>query len=491
MPSSHDTLPRGTDAAVDSLSRYDHWIGGAWTAPASGRYFEDLDPESDEPFALAARGASEDIELAVHAAAAAFPVFSRSPVGFREGVLSRAAALLERDGEEFAALMVREVGSPIAKARTEVQRAVEVFRAAAGATRYVSGKTLPSDTPGRINLTFRVPVGVVASITPFNVPLAKGVRLSAIPLAFGNTVVMLPSEEAPLMALRLARLYAEAGLPPGCLNVVTGFGDEIGDVLTGHPGVRSITFTGSTRVGAHIRQLAARTGKKLTLELGGKSPLVVLDDADLTKAVKAAVMGSFGNQGQVCMASSRIYVQKGIAEAFLAEFAAATGSLLLGRLDDPATLVGPIINAKQRTRIRMHLEDAISKGAVVVCGGGWQGHRCEPTILTGVVPGMLCHAEETFGPVTAVYVVDGFVEALRHANDTRYGLSSAIFTSNLDYALRFAMEITAGMVHVNAATTQAEPHVPFGGTGDSGTGREGPEYDLDAMTEWKWVSLQM
>ncbi len=483
-------MPPAEDLSV-ALPRHGHRIGGVTVPSSSAAHFEDLDPETDRPFALVARGTPADVDAAVQAAHAAFANYSRTPVNFREGVLSRAAAILERDIEDFAALMATEIGSPIGKARHEVQRAVDVFRAAAGASRYLTGKTLPSDVPGKMNLTFRVPVGVVAGITPFNVPVGKGVRLSAIPLAFGNTVVMLPSEESPLMALRLARGYEEAGLPPGCFNVVTGFGHEIGDALTGHPLVRSISFTGSTRVGAHIRGIAAQTGKKLTLELGGKSPLVVLDDADLTRAVQAAVQGSFGNQGQICMASSRIYVQRGIAAEFIARFAAAASALGMGELSDPATTIGPIINARQRARIKAHIDDAVAQGATLVCGGGWVGHRCQPTVLTGVTRGMLCHAEETFGPVTSVYIVDGLDEALQAANDSRYGLSSAIFTADLGHAMRFAREVAAGMVHVNGATAQAEPHVPFGGVGDSGTGREGPEYDMEAMTEWKWVSIQL
>jgi acyl-CoA reductase-like NAD-dependent aldehyde dehydrogenase len=473
------------------MKQLEHWIGGALRSPSSGRYFDVLRPEDDARFAIAASGSDADVDTAVTAAHEAFGAFARAPVNVREAILGRAAALLERDAEEFAALMVVEIGSPISKARNEVQRSVDMFRAASGATRNLSGKTLPSDTPNKMNLTFRSPLGVIASITPFNVPLGKGVRLSAIPLAFGNTVVMLPSEESPSMALRLAQLYAEAGLPPGCFNVVTGFGHEIGDALTGHPLVRSISFTGSTRVGAHIRQVAAKTGKKLTLELGGKSPLVILDDANLPKAVQAAVQGSFGNQGQICMASSRIYVQRGIAPAFLEEFVRATKRLHVGDLMDPATVIGPIINLRQRERIKAHIADALDKGAVAECGGRWVVNRCEPTVLTGVTGSMLCFAEETFGPVTSVYTVDNLDEALRLANDSRYGLAAAIFTANLDHALRYAASVNAGMVHVNGPTTQAEPHVPFGGTGDSGTGREGPEYDMDAMTEWKWVSIQL
>ena len=470
---------------------HEHWIGGASCPPSLGQYFDVVEPDVDRVFARAAHGSVADVDAAVRAAHAAFSGFSTAPVNVRESILSRAAALLERDAEEFAALMVREVGSPISKARNEVQRSVDVLRAASGATRYLSGRTLPSDSPKKMNLTFRVPLGVVASITPFNVPLAKGVRLSAIPLAFGNTVVMLPSEESPLMALRLARLYQEAGLPRGCLNVVTGFGHEIGDALTGHPLVRSISFTGSTRVGAHIRDIAARTGKKLTLELGGKNPLVVLDDADLDRAVAAAIQGSFANQGQICMASSRIYVQREIAADFVARFVAAARQLRSGELMDPTTSIGPIINTRQRERITAHIDDAVAKGAVVQCGGRWIGNRCEPTILTGVTEQMICCAEETFGPVTSVYVVEGLEEALRRANDSRYGLSAAIFTANLNHAMTYAMGVNCGMVHVNGPTSQAEPHVPFGGTGDSGAGREGPEYDMDAMTEWKWVSIQL
>ncbi|MBU3672141.1 MAG: aldehyde dehydrogenase family protein [Sinobacteraceae bacterium] len=473
------------------MDRHLHWIDGGDRAPLAGQFFEVRDPDNDRPFALAARGSAADVDAAVNAAQVAFAVYSRMPVGVREAILSRAAALLERDADEFAALMIQEVGSPVGKARNEIQRSIEMFRAAAGSTRYLAGKTLPSDTPDKMNLTLRVPVGVIASITPFNVPLGKGVRLSAVPLAFGNTVVMLPSEESPLMALRLARLYAEAGLPPGCLNIVTGFGHEVGDSLTGHPHVRSITFTGSTRVGAHIREIAARSGKKLTLELGGKSPLVVLDDADLPRAVAAAVQGSFGNQGQICMASSRVYVQRGIAASFIERFVAATRELRMGDLRDPATMIGPIINARQRERIAAHIDDALAKGARAECGARWVGHRCEPTVLTGVTREMACFSEETFGPVTAVHTVDTFEEALILANDTRYGLSAAIFTANLDHAMTYAMRIGSGMVHVNGSTSQAEPHVPFGGNGDSGFGREGPEYDMEAMTEWKWISLQL
>lgn len=473
------------------LQRHLHWIDGDERSPLRGEFFEVLDPDSDQPFALAARGSTADVDAAVEAAGAAFPAYSRLSVGEREAILSRAAALLERDAEEFAALMRREIGSPLGKARNEIQRSVEMFRAAAGATRYLAGKTLPSDTPDKLNLTLRVPLGVVASITPFNVPLGKGVRLSAVPLAFGNTVVMLPSEESPLMALRLARLYAEAGLPPGCLNVVTGFGHEIGDALTGHPRVRGITFTGSTRIGAHIREIAARSGKKLTLELGGKSPLVVMDDADLQRAVPAAVQGAFGNQGQICMASSRIYVQRGIAAAFIERFVAATRALRMGDARDPTTTIGPIINARQRARIAAHIDDALAKGARAECCARWVGHRCEPTVLTGVTRDMLCFAEETFGPVTAVYTVDSFEEALSLANDSRYGLSAAIFTANLEHAMTYALRIGSGMVHINGSTSQAEPHVPFGGNGDSGFGREGPEYDMESMTEWKWVSVQL
>ena len=286
-------------------------------------------------------------------------------------------------------------------------------------------------------------------------------------------------------------MYEDAGVPSGVFNVVSGIGYEIGDTLTTHPLVEVVTFTGSSRVGAHIRELCGRHGKKVTLELGGKSPLVVLKDADLDKAVAGSIHSIFTYQGQVCMGASRIYVERPVFDEFLTRFKVAADALPMGDLEDHRTILGPIISERQRARVRTHIEDAVAKGATVVTGSRWEGNRCAPTILTGVTAEMTCHAEETFGPVTSVYPVDSYEDALTLANSTRYGLSAAIYTSNINHALQFARDVKSGMVHVNAPSLYDEPHVPFGGTGESGFGREGTEEDIAVMTEWKWVTVQL
>jgi acyl-CoA reductase-like NAD-dependent aldehyde dehydrogenase len=302
---------------------------------------------------------------------------------------------------------------------------------------------------------------------------------------------MLASEEAPMVANRLADIYHEAGLPAGALNVVTGFGADIGDALTTHSLVKAVMFTGSSRVGKHIGGLCGSLMRRVVLELGGKSPLVILADADLDVAVEAATFGQFFFQGQACMASSRIYVEKSIEAEFCRRFKARAESLGMGDLRDPNTWVGPIISERQRQRVRTHIDDARAKGATVLTGGDWIGNRCRPTILTGVNESMTVCREETFGPVASIYPVADLDEAIARANDTNYGLSSAIFTRDISKAFRFMQEVHAGMVHINAPTINDEPHVPFGGSGDSGFGREGADVDIETLTEWKWITIQL
>jgi acyl-CoA reductase-like NAD-dependent aldehyde dehydrogenase len=302
---------------------------------------------------------------------------------------------------------------------------------------------------------------------------------------------MLPSEFAAVTALRLAEIYKEAGLPDGVFNVVTGLGADIGDSLTAHPLTRVVMFTGSSRIGQHIIELCAPRRKKVLLELGGKSPLVVLQDADIDAAAQAAAFGTFFFQGQACMASSRIYVERPVYDEFVDKFKGIAASLGMGDLRDPDTWLGPIISDRQRNRVRTHIEDARGKGATVETGGEWVGNRCKPTILTGVGEGMTVCREETFGPVTSVYPVDSPEHALEKANDTEFGLSAAVFTRDIDKALTLAQSINSGMVHINAPTIADEPHVPFGGVGESGFGREGTDIDIDTLTEWKWITVQL
>jgi len=466
------------------------WIDGQHRAASGAQAFEDLNPVDDSVYATVARGTAEDIDSAVSVAQRAFQSYRKSIAREREEYLSRAAQLLEERRAEFTDVLIDEIGSSFGKANFEINAAVAILRAAAGSCRMISGKTMPSDTPGRFSLSVREPLGVVGAITPFNVPLSKGVRLTASPLALGNTVVLLPSEQAPVMAAMLATLYHDAGVPDGAFNVVTGLGEEIGDALTTHPDVKVVTFTGSTRVGRHIQKLCGEHAKRLTLELGGKSPLVVLADADIDKAVAGTVQSIFSFQGQVCMGASRLFVAREVVDEFSQKLAAAASALSSGDLRELTTVIGPIISARQRQRVKDHIDNAVSRGAKLLCGGDWQGNVCRPTVLGDVTPDMRVYAEETFGPVTSIYPVDSLDEAIARSNESQYGLSAAIFTTNLDAAMRFADEIESGMVHINAPTMYAEPHVPFGGVGDSGFGREGTEVDIDLMTEWKWITVQ-
>ena len=467
----------------------DHWIGGRSVAPACGQYRDDLNPLDDTCYARVADGTDEDIQAAVQAAEEAFGSYRQSLPKERERWLLRAAELLEARSDEFVEILIDEIGSPIRKAEREIATAVGTLRGAAGATRRLTGKTIPSDVPGRMSFSVRQPLGVIAGITPFNVPLIKGIKQSAMPLATGNTFVLLPSEEAPVIAYRIAGLLSEAGFPDGVFNVVTGSGYKIGDALTTHPSVAMVTFTGSTRVGRHIAENCAREGKRCTLEMGGKNPLVVLADADLEKAVMASVIGSFLYQGQICMSSSRIYVEQSLYDEFLKRFVAAASRLGMGDLRDASTMVGPIINQRQRARVRLHLADAVEHGARVETGGEWEQNRCRPTVLTGVTADAIVHSGETFGPVTAVYPVESADEAIEKANQSPYGLSAAVYTRDLQQAMRFANELKAGMVHVNGTTIQEESQVPFGGVGDSGMGRESTDADLSETTEWKWITI--
>jgi len=469
---------------------FEHWIDNACSPASDGGLMDSLNPLDDSLFAKVADGTPEDIDRAVKSAHERFQSFSKTSTNDREAWLCKAAELLEVRVEQFIDLLIDEGGSSRKKAEFETNKAISFIRGAVGIVRQMSGKTLPTDYPGRLSMTMRYPRGVVAVITPFNVPLIKATRSCANALATGSTVVLLPSEEHPVLSLKFAELLADAGFPPGAVNVVAGNGYKIGDSLTGHPLIKTVSFTGSSVVGKHIQQFCAAHNKHVTLELGGKSPLVIMDDANLQEAIQGAVRGIFMHQGQACVGSSRIYVQKGIYPKFTEMFTAIASKLGMGDLRDPDTVIGPIISEKQRKRVRDHIEDARSKGAEIATGGTWEGNRCAPTVLLNVSEEMDVCKQETFGPVVSVYQIEDFDEALSKANDTVYGLSSAIFTSDLKNALEYAQQIQSGMVHINGPSITDEAHVPFGGLGDSGFGREGTEADLEAFTELKWVTLK-
>jgi acyl-CoA reductase-like NAD-dependent aldehyde dehydrogenase len=467
-----------------------HWVNHSYAPASDGGVMESLNPLDDSVFAKVAEGTPEDIDKAVQAAHEAFGSYKDSSTNEREAWLCKAAELLEQRREEFIRLLMEEGGSTRKKATFETNKSISFIRAAVGMVRHVSGKTLPSDYPGRISMTWRSPRGVVAVITPFNVPLIKASRLCANALATGCTVVLLPSEEHPVISLKFAELLKDAGFPAGTINVVTGNGYNIGDSLTAHPLVKAVSFTGSTVVGKHIQKLCAEHNKHVTLELGGKNPLVIMNDANLQKAVEGAVRGIFMHQGQACVSSSRVYVHRDIYPKFVEIYAKVVSGLGMGDLDDPETIIGPIISDRQRQRVKRHIEDARDKGATIAAGGNWEGNRCAATVLLDVTSDMAAFREETFGPVVSVYPFDDFDDVMREANDTSYGLSAAIYTSDIELAMKYAKGIEAGMVHINSPSITDEAHVPFGGVGDSGFGREGTEADLEAFTELKWVTIQ-
>lgn len=468
----------------------DHWINGCTNHQESPAQFSSTNPSTGTTVCLASKGNEETVNLAVEAAYEAFQEFRKTNTPSREEWLLRAADILQQDADQFITALIDETGSPISKARREVTTSIGILRAAAGATRQISGKTFAPEVAGNLSYSIRVPLGVVAGMTPFNVPLIKLIKHSAMPLATGNTVVLLPSEETPLVASLVAKLYQDAGFPPGTFNIVYGHGAEIGDYLTLHPKVKQVGFTGSLRVGRHVQELCGKSGKRVTLELGGKNPLVVLKDADLAKAIPGCIVGSFLYQGQICMSSSRIYVEDEIADSFIPKFIEAANQVGWGDLHDPQTMVGPIINRRQVGRIRQHLEDAISKGAVVLTGNEWRDNLLRPTILTNVDSSMKVYHEETFGPVTTIHRVASPDEALKEANNSCFGLCGAIFTNQLDLAIEFANQLDAGMVHVNSTTIREQPEIPFGGTKASGFGREGSQVSIDELTQWKWVTMQ-
>lgn len=477
---------------MGEIKQTDLWIGGKYVAPSTGRYFDDLNPLDDSLYSRVAEASIEDMDLAVKTAQEAFKANRHRLAREREAWLMKAAELVDRDRQEYLDILIDEVGSPIFKAQFEVDYCISALRAAAGVPRHIRGEVIPSDNPNVYSMAIREPVGVVAAISPFNVPLLKVTKQGVMPIACGNATVHLPSEFAAQVSLRFAQTLHEAGVPDGLFNVVTGNPFDIGDALTTHPLVKSISFCGSPRVGKHVAELAAKDLKPTTQELGGKSPLLVLEDADIDAAVQTAAMSIFFFQGQACMAASRILLQNTIAEEFTEKFRQAAAALVAGGMGDLRemdTAVGPIISERQRERVRRHIADAVEKGAEVLTGGDWVDNRCQPTVLRGVTEEMELCRNETFGPVTSLYTFDTVEEAIERANDSDYGLSFSIWTRDIEKALAIAQRAESGAVHINRATIQDEPNPPFGGQGLSGFGREGTEADLDILTEWKWITI--
>ncbi len=476
---------------MSHINTLQHFIGGQWTNSQSGETFDVFNPIDDSLYFQAAKGSGDDIRAGILAAKTAFPAYKDTTPTERERWLLRVAELMEQRKDILIDCLIDEIGSTVTKANFEFGKGLAMIRAAAGMCRNVRGETIPSDVPGKFSMSIREPLGVVAIVTPFNVPLIKTTRLVANALAVGNTVVHLPSEMAPHLSIIMAEMFHDAGFPPGTYNVVTGNGAEIGDDLTSSEDVDFVSFTGSSVVGQHIAEICAKNKTPNTLELGGKSATVVLADADLDKAMPLAVRSIFMFGGQLCIGSSRFYVERPIYNEFVKRFSIMASKVGMGDLRDPATVVSPIISERQRQRVKDHITDAVAKGATVAAGGEFEGNTCQPTILTGVGEEMIVCRTETFGPVTSIYPIDSYEEAFEKADDSEFGLSSAIFTQDINKALHFARNIGAGMCHINGPTVHDEAHVPFGGNRESGVGREGTDADLEAMTQLKWVTVQL
>ncbi len=473
---------------------YQMYIGGEWVDASNKETFEDHNPYNGEVFANVPAGNRADATRAVEAAAAAFPAWSESPPSLRRKLFLKAADIFEKRQDELVRIVAEETGSTIGIAMFQMFFVPSLYREAAAQAYSVTGEVIPADYPGAFFMALRQPAGVVGAFGPFNVPYILSSRAFALPLAYGNTAVLKPSEEAPVSGgLLLAEIFDEAGFPPGVLNVITHTKEnapEVGDELIVHPAVRRISFTGSTEIGRIVAEKAGRHLKRAVMELGGKDPLIVLRDADVDFAADAASWGAFLHQGQICMSTERIIVERPIADAFIDKLAQRANALKVGDPRDPSVAIGPLINQAALNKVDGHVKEAVSGGAELVVGGTYEGLVYHPTIVTDVKYDMRIFTDQTFGPVAPIVVVDDAEEALQVANNSKYGLSSGIITNDFNQALMMARRLDTGMVHIGDQTINDEPQVPFGGVKGSGYGRMGGKAALDEFTELRWISVQ-
>ncbi|TPE48208.1 aldehyde dehydrogenase [Amaricoccus solimangrovi] len=452
-----------------------------------------MNPISGEVASEAPAARPADAIAAADAAAAAFPPWAALGPNARRAALLKAADALAAKGDDFVAAMMAEIGATEAWARFNVMLAASMLREAAALTTQVAGEVIPSDKPGCLAMAVREPAGVVLGIAPWNAPVILGVRAIATPLACGNAVVFKASELCPRTHGLIVEALAEAGLPEGLVSVVTNAPEDAAEVvgaLIDHSAVRRINFTGSTAVGRIIAVRAAQNLKPCVLELGGKAPFVVLEDADLDEAVKAAAFGAFFNQGQICMSTERIIVVDAVHDAFLEKFAAKAKTLVAGDPREGKCPLGAVVDARTTEKLAGLVEDATSKGATVISAGEPEGVLVPARIVAGVTPGMRLYSEESFGPVVAVIRAKDEADAIRIANDSEYGLSASVFTGDAARGLRVARQIRSGICHVNGATVHDEAQMPFGGVGASGYGRFGGKAGIAEFTDLRWITVE-
>lgn len=475
------------------MSKISMLIDGKHCAASNGHTFERRNPLDGSVATTAPAATPQEARAAVQAAADAFAQWSQTGPGQRRQLLSQAADALAARKDAFVAAMAAETGASALWAEFNVHLAAGMLREAAALTSQIGGEVIPSDVPGNLAMGLRVPAGVVVGMAPWNAPVILGVRAVATPLACGNTVVLKGSEMCPATHGLIIEALQEGGLPPGVVNFVTNApkeAPEVVDALVSHPATRRVNFTGSTKVGRIIAELCARHLKPVILELGGKAPLVVLDDADLETAVNATAFGAFANSGQICMSTERIVVDEKIADAFVERLVGKVKSLPLGDPRKGPVVLGSLVDISAVHRCNEMIDDALAKGAKLLCGGKADSTLMPATLIDHVTPAMRIYGEETFGPVKAIVRVSGEDAAVACANDTAYGLSSAVIGADVARALRVAGRIQSGICHINGPTVHDEPQMPFGGVKDSGYGRFGGKPGIEAFTDVRWVSVQ-
>lgn len=469
------------------------YINGEWRK-ASGGSFDDLNPSTGEVWASIPDATRADATAAIDAAHEAFKSWSALKYTERAAMMHKVADILQSRQMDLVKAITEEAGGWFGKGMFETGYTTGIYRAAAASTYDNIGEVLPSEH-GKLSMAIRSPMGVISVISPWNFPLLLTSRGIAFALAAGNTIVLKPSEESPVIGgTLLAEVFEEAGVPAGVFNMITCSRDnvvEVGDEMVANPKVKGISFTGSTAIGRQIGAKAGSLLKKCCLELGGKDVLMVMDDADMDRAVGAATFGSFMHQGQICMSVERIIVDKSVADEFTKRFVAKAQELNMGEtnIDNKGNIIGPIINEKQASNIRNQINDALGKGAKALTGGPGEGQFIPATVMTGVTPDMDIWRDETFGPVAPIIVVNGEEEAIALANDTDYGLSAGIITGDDERGLRIAERLETGMAHVNCSSVNDEPNVPFGGSKTSGMGRHGGRWAVEAFTETRWLTV--
>ena len=479
-----------------SYKLYKNLIGGEWVAAKTGKTFLNVNPaDNNDVVGEFQSSGADDVDAAVKAAEAAYKTWRLVPAPKRAEILYRTGQLLEQRKEQYAQEMTREMGKVIAETRGDVQEAIDTAYYMAGEGRRLFGQTTPSELQNKFAMSVRMPVGVCGMIAPWNFPMAIPSWKLFPALVCGNTCVIKPAEDTPLSTFNLVQTLIDAGLPNGVVNIVAGFGPDAGAPIVSHPGVRAVSFTGSSEVGRIVGQTAAANFKPCSLEMGGKNAMIVLDDANLDLALDGAVWGAFGTAGQRCTATSRIILHKKIAAQFTERLVARAGTLKVGNGLDESIEMGPQINEQQIETSTKYCKIAQEEGAKLLCGGSRlsagphaKGTFFAPTVFSGVKPTMRIAQEEVFGPVVSLIECSSFDEALEIANNIPYGLSTALYSRDVNNASRAMRDLEAGITYINAPTIGAEVHLPFGGVKQTGNGhREGGTGALDFYTSWKSV----